>query len=602
MSVQETVGVKVKADDSQATAAFTRLARAASGFAAGLRANVDRLKDFAGQLDSAAGSMRRLLDLAKGAGEMRQAEASFKGTGAELGRLQRAVDGTVDKMRLMGFANKAMRGEFHLTQGGMEQVLAAADAMNDQGFGDTIEIAEKMARALKTGSTRSLREYGITVDETKDKQKIVNDLMSEFKRIASDGAPEDAMNKRFEQFNARLTDSINRLKMALGTLVLEFIDHVAELNEQADLLFSRDERSRTAKKAREIMMGGRELPGQQFGRAAGFLGDLGSLGGGPNLGVMTRGLSETATQAQFEAILANDPALARQFQGIMTALNSGRDAKAMIERAAAAADVARGGMAGKPPPGGGAGAGFVLSESRATDLTLTGRFGKTDAFPGSARGGDAGSMQAAAGKAPRIGGEDMALAERQRQFDELMADMANRQKFAGAAFGALSDGIAASVGAAIDGSESMGKAFLRAAAASLKATAIQATINALWETAQGFAKLATGNPAAAAHFKAAAIFAATAAAAGAGSAALGSHGGGGGGGGSGARASGPSSGGFARGASGGGGGGGGNTIILVGDVFGRRPEDIAADIEKARRQGKRTGRVIDGAQVVRFSG
>ncbi|HAM59223.1 MAG TPA: hypothetical protein DCQ64_28965, partial [Candidatus Rokubacteria bacterium] len=164
---------------------------------------------------------------------------------------------------------------------------------------------------------------------------------------------------------------------------------------------------------------------------------------------------------------------------------------------------------------------------------------------------------------------------------------------------ALSDGMAASVGAAIDGSESMGKAFMRAAAASLKATAIQATINALWETAQGFAKLATGNPAAAAHFKAAAIFAATAAAAGAGSAALGSHVGGGGGGG--ARASGPSSGGFARGASGGG-GGGGNTIILVGDVFGRRPEDIAADIEKARRQGKRTGRVIDGAQVVRFSG
>ena len=600
MSVQETVGVKVKADDSQATAAFTRLARAASGFAAGLRANVDRLKDFAGQLDSAAGSMRRLLDLAKGAGEMRQAEASFKGTGAELGRLQRAVDGTVDKMRLMGFANKAMRGEFHLTQGGMEQVLRAADAMNDQGFGDTIEIAEKMARALKTGSTRSLREYGITVDETKGKQAAVNSLMSEFKRIASDGGPEDAMNKRFEQFNARLTDSINRLKMALGTLVLEFIEHVADLNEGADLLFSRDERSRTAKKAREIMQKGKAVPlGEVFGEAGAMIGDVARLGGGLDLGGITRGLSETATQAQFEAMLANDPALARQFQGIMTALNSGRDAKAMIERAAAAADVARGGMAGKPPPGGGAG--FVLSESRATDLTLTGRFGKTDAFPGSASGGGGtGSMQEI-GKAPaRIGGEDMALAERQRQFDELMADMANRQKFAGAAFGALSDGIAASVGAAIDGSESMGKAFMRAAAASLKATAIQATINALWETAQGFAKLATGNPAAAAHFKAAAIFAATAAAAGAGSAALGSHVGGGGGGG--ARASGPSSGGFARGASGGGGGGGGNTIILVGDVFGRRPEDIAADIEKARRQGKRTGRVIDGAQVVRFSG
>jgi hypothetical protein len=112
---------------------------------------------------------------------------------------------------------------------------------------------------------------------------------------------------------------------------------------------------------------------------------------------------------------------------------------------------------------------------------------------------------------------------------DAMARLSDRSQLAGGAFGALTDGFAAAVDAAISGGDGIAKAFAKAAAASLKSTAIQASINALFETAKGFAAIAVGSPSAAGHFKAAATFAATAAAAGVGSAALGALAGGGGG-------------------------------------------------------------------------
>jgi hypothetical protein len=112
---------------------------------------------------------------------------------------------------------------------------------------------------------------------------------------------------------------------------------------------------------------------------------------------------------------------------------------------------------------------------------------------------------------------------------------------AGAAFSTLTSSITAGVDAAIMGSESIGKAVLKAAAASLKGIAIESAARAAFNTAMGFASAANPFTAGAApgYFAAAKSFAVAAALAGAGAAGLyaaggsggGSGGGGGGGGG-----------------------------------------------------------------------
>jgi hypothetical protein len=113
-----------------------------------------------------------------------------------------------------------------------------------------------------------------------------------------------------------------------------------------------------------------------------------------------------------------------------------------------------------------------------------------------------------------------------------ISDMLNdRTQMLGGAFGAFSDGIAAAVDAAVTGSDSIGRAFLKASAAALKALAIESTVRALYNTAMGFA--AAANPLTAAtapgYFASAKVFAATAALAGVGAVGLGAAAGGGGG-------------------------------------------------------------------------
>ena len=195
-----------------------------------------------------------------------------------------------------------------------------------------------------------------------------------------------------------------------------------------------------------------------------------------------------------------------------------------------------------------------------------------------------------------INGADAEDSEALRQ--RIFAKLQDRSTMAGGAFGALSDGIAASVSAAIDGSENIGKAFAKAAAAALKATAVQASVSALWETAKGIAALAVGSPSAGAHFKAAAVFAATAVAAGVGSAAFGAAGGGG------ASAIGANTGAGAAGGLGGRSSGGANgqgnvTYIINVNGYVGDEKKLGEEIERKRQAAHRAGR-SDGSTVVKY--
>jgi len=175
--------------------------------------------------------------------------------------------------------------------------------------------------------------------------------------------------------------------------------------------------------------------------------------------------------------------------------------------------------------------------------------------------------------------------EKLSDFETTISD---RTTLLGGGFGAMTDAITASVDAAITGSDSIGKAFLKASAMALKALAIESTVRALYNTAMGVGAVFLNPAAAGGYFAAAAQFAATAVLAGAGAAALGAATGG---------FSGGSSAG-ARGYAGGGGfhdyssarGGGGDTInVYVTGQLGSAGEtgrQIADAVQKARRSGR----------------
>lgn len=187
-------------------------------------------------------------------------------------------------------------------------------------------------------------------------------------------------------------------------------------------------------------------------------------------------------------------------------------------------------------------------------------------------------------------------ASRQAQASEkFLANLEDQTSKTGAAFSALSSGMAASVEAAITGSQSIGQAFKNAAAAALKATAVESTIKALYHTAAGVGSIALGpigGVSAAAHFKAAGLYAATALAAGAASAGLG----GGGGGGGGYAGAGAGGGGYSR-PSQGGGDGGSIINITIGHGFVGDEQKLGAEIHKAVASARRSGRARDSSVI-----
>lgn len=191
------------------------------------------------------------------------------------------------------------------------------------------------------------------------------------------------------------------------------------------------------------------------------------------------------------------------------------------------------------------------------------------------------------------GGRLNASAAADQRMSEFTSKLQDRTQLLGGAFGALSDGLAASVEAAITGSESIGKAWMRASAMALKAIATEQAVRALVAGASAIGAIAMGSPGAAAAFgKEAALHAAAAAAAGIGAAALGAGAGGGGGGGPSASSQ-PGGGNYAS--SGGGSSSGSQTVnvYVTGAISAGDHQKLGAEINKAIRAGRAGGRVRD---------
>ena len=200
-----------------------------------------------------------------------------------------------------------------------------------------------------------------------------------------------------------------------------------------------------------------------------------------------------------------------------------------------------------------------------------------------------GRAMARAGVTPEKAAAEKARADKDK-LEKANEEIAEGLKKYEDAFSVFSSGISAAIDAAISGEESIGKAALKGAASALRSIAMQAPAKALWEVAQGWAKL--GNPVtaptAAAHFASAKFFAAAGLAAGVAAAGIGAALGGGGGGGSSATAGG----GHVRGG-GGGRGDGGETINIVINGFSGDRKELGQEIHKQLRAAKGSGRTRD---------
>lgn len=165
------------------------------------------------------GGVGKLLEQGKFAAEMRQLDKALPHV--NMARLEEATDKTVSKVTLLRLAARAMNGEFRLTQHGMEVVLKAADNLADRGLGETTEIAENLIEALRKGSARGLKPYGIALDETGDKARDLSAMLEKYKSLASDTAPEDEAALSFEQMTKRIADAIDSARRWFGEIVLK---------------------------------------------------------------------------------------------------------------------------------------------------------------------------------------------------------------------------------------------------------------------------------------------------------------------------------------------------------------------------------------------
>lgn len=556
---------KVTVDTAQAVRSVDQLKKSVdtagggfSGFASKAGDALGKVADGFGKFNLALGGIQKALGLAEDAfglvkfsAEARFAEQRARELGVSAGEMASAVGGTVDDVTLLRFALKNLQGESALTKDQMLLVLKAADSLGDQGFGDTMKIADDLAKALKGGPTRALREYGIEVDDLKGTMGNSVVLMEKMRDVAAQVVSNDDI-ERLERYQAAWQNVINELKK-----LAQYIPDVIAVT-----------------------------------------GNIGLDGGTPSaIGNAARVLAEEqarrAAQAQKDAA---ELLRTGQFTGFFDTLNAGIEAwggtslsglpgASWFEQKKKKIDDGRRDRGWR---------GDLTFDNLSRDFGAIGKgFGDWKKY-GNEWNARESSFELDRGQRlfenQMSGGFDQGLSDNLAKINEIADDL--REKGLADIFEQLNTvmmvgtpAVAAFADALMTGGNAF-SALAKGLQQGLRALAIDSAVKALYALGEGFL---FSNPKA---FAAAAKYTAAAAAAGVGSAAIGALIGSGGGGGSSASVGSSSSG---AGASITGSGGGGPVVINVqGNLYGQ-PAAFARAISDALDEGRRSGRVRDRA-------
>jgi hypothetical protein len=513
--------------------------------------------------------------------------------------MQDATDGVVAKTDLMRFSMKALTGDLHVTEDGLQVVLRAAQTLSEKGFGDTMQIADKLMDSLRKGSSRELREFGIAMKDTEDKTENAAEAMRKLVDLANTEAPVNENLKKIEQLSAAWKDFATDFKAELGEILIQIGTGVSDLLRDLGLLQTKGDKA--WKYASDKAGPAPDVLGEDT-LARGAQGLEGFLFGMPSL---DRALAQSKTGQQSAAAYA---AWEAQRQVYFTQAIGGLEEK---RPDLGGMQLLVGGFPDAPDKDKKTAAGPKDDALRRWidsfnyDVGYTGRFdlGRTSVYDkllgddrlnlSTGKEGYEVSNYAVLEQNGRFSPDQMfadAKGDPVTKMKNLQKDLGDQKSLLGGSFNALSSGIAAAVDAAVTGSENIGKAFLKASANVLKGIAIESTARAAFELAMGIGASILAPADAAAHFAAAAQFGIAAGVAGAGAAALGSLGGSGGGGGG---SPGTPPGGGALGGS-----GGSSSArqdppsinVYVGDGFVGRPDEIGKAIADALNDGARAGR------------
>ena len=137
-----------------------------------------------------------------------------------LDKLKSASGGLRSEMDLLSFAAKTQHATFKLNADQQAVALQAMRALEKQGF-DTEKVFEQVTKAVMEANGEGLKEFGISVDNGKDKAEAFKNVMTalsgEVRKVGGDLNQEGDDVRRM---GVQWDDAMSKLKRAIGEIVV----------------------------------------------------------------------------------------------------------------------------------------------------------------------------------------------------------------------------------------------------------------------------------------------------------------------------------------------------------------------------------------------
>lgn len=190
--------------------------------------------DLAGQTIQKVGQLfKQAFDLAKEGAQLKDTTASLQRLAEAAGvsgdiilKLENAAGGTVDDLAYMGSTIRLLTGETGdfakaLANASPQLLIIARAAVKlNPTLGTTAQAYEAITRAIETGQTRALKNYGIVLEDTENKQDALNQILLQGGVLIEQvgGNVETAVDD-FSRFE----NAVDNLKDAGSLLAVEFL-------------------------------------------------------------------------------------------------------------------------------------------------------------------------------------------------------------------------------------------------------------------------------------------------------------------------------------------------------------------------------------------
>jgi hypothetical protein len=117
-------------------------------------------------------------------------------------------------------------------------VTKAANKLSSRGFGETKDIAEQLFAAMQKGNTGQLKEFGIQMEDVKDKTENVKNMFAELKEVAESPLGDDKISDGIENVATTIKNTVNNVQRMFGEMIENFILYLNENMANIRLFFS----------------------------------------------------------------------------------------------------------------------------------------------------------------------------------------------------------------------------------------------------------------------------------------------------------------------------------------------------------------------------